>query len=80
MTTTPAYEKNVRCSYPWAPMPTTVKSINNRASVAHNIITHQDNVYGAVQPIGILDRSNLNKRKGITEIRDLNRITAVNRN
>ena len=46
----------------------------------YDLITHQVNQFAGVMPISIFDKKSLNKRKGITEIRDLSRLTAVNEN
>ena len=37
----------------------------------YDLITHQVNQFAGVMPISIFDKKSLNKRKGITEIRDL---------
>lgn len=47
------------------------KTLGNRSSVPHNIITGSDNVYSACKVPGILDGSINNRKKGITEIKDL---------
>ena len=80
MATKPDYNKNCLSSTPWVPKTVNTKSINNRGSTEHNIITHQDNKYAGVLPTSVLDKKALNRMKGITEIRDLLRLTAVNPN
>ena len=49
------------------------KSINNRSSQIHNIINGQPNVYSHAKEPGLLDKQMCNRKKGITEIRDLER-------
>ena len=65
---------------PWAPIPVQGKPINNRSGVHHDIITHKPNKYGHVIEQCVFDKNVNNKKKGITEIRDLARLTAVNTN
>lgn len=45
--------------------------MNNRSSVTHNIITGGDNQYSYNTKPGLLDVAVNNRKKGITEIRDL---------
>lgn len=39
------YEKNTKTTNPWAPKPAKIATINNRNSVAHNILTWEPNVH-----------------------------------
>jgi hypothetical protein len=80
MATKPDYNKNVTSGHPWAPQPVLGKTVNNRGSTEHNIITHQSNRHAGILPTSVLDRKSNNRMKGITEIRDLLRLTAVNVN
>lgn len=61
---------------PWVPKYSNNKSLNNRSSVGHNIISHRDNGMSGVLVVGVLDKKVTNKKKGIAEITDLNHITA----
>jgi hypothetical protein len=47
------------------------KTINNRSSVPHNIISHQQNEYTPALVVGLLDKNVTNMRKGMGEYRDL---------
>ena len=80
MSTKPDYNKNCLSSKPWEPKPVTGKTVNNRGSTEYNMITHQPNTYAGILPTSVLDRKSNNRMKGITEIRDLLRLTAVNTN
>ena len=74
------YEKNSLSTNPWEPHKVTGKTINNRGSTGHNIITHGPNQYAGVIDVGVFDKNVCNRKKGITEIKDLSRLTAVNTN
>ena len=80
MLTKPAYNKNCQSTQPWVPRPTDSKSLNNRSSVAHNIVSHEDNKFSAPMIVGILDKKVTNRKKGIVEIVDLNHLMARNTN
>lgn len=56
------------------------KTLNNRSSVKHNIITGGDNLYSHEMKPKILDKSVYNIKKGVTEIRNLSGPNAINRN
>ena len=45
--------------------------MNNRSSVTHNIVTHQQNSVSAAITVGTLDKKVTNKRKGIGEMVDI---------
>jgi hypothetical protein len=47
------------------------KGLANRSSVKHNIITGDNNVFSCEMKPGILDAQIFNRKKGITEFRDL---------
>lgn len=47
------------------------KSLNNRSSMKENIINGGSNIYSCEIKPGILDVSIFNRKKGITEIRDI---------
>ena len=47
------------------------KTLNNRSSVNHNIITHVDNKHSNALVPGLLDKQVCNRKLGITQIRDL---------
>ena len=47
------------------------KTLNNRSSVKHNIITGDDNIYSKEMKPKLLDKSVYNIKKGVTEIRNL---------
>lgn len=52
-------------------IPAQSKTLNNRSSVTHNIITGEDNKYSFNTKPGLLDMQVCNRKLGITEIRDL---------
>lgn len=56
------------------------KTLNNRSSVHHNIITGQNNIYSCDMKPGLLDKQVCNRKLGITQIRDLSGPNAINRN
>lgn len=56
------------------------KTLSNRSSVHHNIISGAPNVHSAEMKPGLLDRQVCNRKLGITEIRDLAGPNAINRN
>ena len=56
------------------------KTLNNRSSVKHNIITGEMNLYAAEMKPGLLDKQVCNKKLGITQLRDLGGPNAINRN
>ena len=58
----------------------TGKSLNNKSSVTHNIITGEANVYSGVTKPGLLDKQVCNRKLGITQLRDLSGPNAINRN
>jgi hypothetical protein len=47
------------------------KTLNNRSSVTHNIITGDENKYSYNQKPGLMDTQVSNRKLGITEIKDL---------
>ena len=80
MITKPKYSINDTSKTPWVPLAGCSKTINNRSSVAHNIISHEGNDHSPNMQIGLLDKKVNNKKKGIGEFSDLQRITSVNIN
>ena len=56
------------------------KTLNNRSSVKHNIITGGENKFSHEMKPKILDKSIYNIKKGVTEIRNLSGPNAINRN
>lgn len=56
------------------------KTLNNRSSVKHNIITGDDNIFSKEMKPKLLDKSVYNIKKGVTEIRNLSGPNAINRN
>jgi len=56
------------------------KTLNNRSSVIHNIITGGANYYSYDLKPGLLDKQICNRKKGITQIRDLQEPNSINRN
>uniref|UniRef100_A0A7S3CMU2 Uncharacterized protein n=1 Tax=Strombidium rassoulzadegani TaxID=1082188 RepID=A0A7S3CMU2_9SPIT len=56
------------------------KSLNNRSSVHHNIISGEKNVYSHEMKPGLLDKQVCNRKLGITQIRDLACPNSINRN
>lgn len=80
MLTKPKYNINVRSTNPWVPKVNTSKTINNRSSVSHNIISHDPNPHSPVLVLGLLDQKVTNKKKGIGEYGDLMKPSAINHN
>ena len=78
--TKPAYNKNNVCTNVWVPRAYDNKSMNNRSSVGHNIISHKENKNSAALIIGVLDKKVCNRKKGIAEIADAMRQTALKSN
>lgn len=80
MITKSKYNINVPSSQPWVPPVHDGKTINNRSSVSHNIISHEPNQHSSALVLGLLDKKVTNMKKGIGQYTDLNRITAINSN
>ncbi len=81
MVTKSKYNINVVSKNGWVPFaPENSKSINNRSSVKHNIISHENNTFSPSLNLGVLDKQVLNMKKGIGEFGDMQRPTAVNIN
>lgn len=81
MVTTGKYEKNVRSTNLWAPRHIKAVSMNNRNSVAYNILSHQENTRtGFYQQPERLSVTMHGRKKGISEFNDLGRGTALNPN
>ena len=80
MITKPKYNINVKSQNPWKPHEGGLKTLNNRSSVPHNIISHEANKHSPGLVLGLLDKNVTNMRKGIGEYHDLQRITAINPN
>jgi len=80
MLTKPKYNINVPSSQPWVPQANVGKTINNRSSVSHNILSHEPNPHSPVLVLGLLDKKVTNMKKGIGEYGDLMRPSAINVN
>ena len=74
------YEKNTKTTNPWSPKAPALTTANNLNSVRHNIISHEENKYTPAMSYTQRCSKNFKRTKGIAEIDDLKRITAVNRN
>ena len=74
------YEKNTKTTNPWSPKAPAVRTNNNLNSVSHNIITFEENKHAAVIPFTERMNQKHERVKGIAEINDLSRSTAINRN
>ena len=74
------YEKNTKTTNPWAPKPAKIRTISNRNSVTHNILSFEPNKYTPALSYTERLQQGVGRQKGIAEIDDLKRITAVNRN
>ena len=74
------YEKNTRNSNAWFPKAPKVSTISNLNSVSHNIITNGENKYSKALCYTDRQTHSFARSRGISEINDLSRITAVNRN
>jgi hypothetical protein len=80
MITKPKYDINVPSSNAWQPYQGEQKTINNRSSVSHNIISCEPNKHSPGLVIGLMDKKVTNVKKGIGEYGDLQRSTAINPN
>lgn len=76
MLTKPAYDKNQVSTKPWVPNASVEQTVNNRSSVSHNIINHQDNTHSGLLNVGVMDKTVCNRKKGIGECSDLMHIYA----
>jgi hypothetical protein len=56
MMTKPKYNINVKSNNPWVPYKGGDKSINNRSSVGHNIISHEANLHAPALVLGLFDK------------------------
>ena len=74
------YEKNTSSTNPWSPKAPALTTANNLNSVRHNIISHEENKFTPAMSFTQRCDKNFRRTKGIAEIDDLKRITAVNRN
>ena len=79
MVTSPIYDKSHKTKNPWQPnLPDSTKSFMNRSSSNVNIITGEENLHSGILRLHHLERYGaVNRRKGITEIRDLSRLTSA---
>ena len=81
MVTKSKYNINVVSENGWVPFASNnTKSINNRSSVKHNIISHDNNQFSGGLTLGLLDKQVTNMKKGIGEFGDMQRPTANNIN
>ena len=73
MITTTKYNINVESTNGWVPFYAGAgsKTVNNRSSVGHNIISHQPNDHTPALVVGLLDKNVTNMKKGLGEYRDL---------
>ncbi|CAI2378771.1 unnamed protein product [Moneuplotes crassus] len=78
--TRPAYDRNYQCKNIWVPRVHENKTMNNRSSVNHNIVTHKENTESGALIIGVLDKKVCNRKKGVVEVVDANRVTALKSN
>ena len=80
MVSSSKYEKNTRTNHPWVPKEVVIQTLNNRNSVTHNIISHQENSRtGALEYTQMRD-AKVNRAKGLGEFNDMKRLTAINTN
>ena len=82
MVTKPKFNINQCSNHPWIPYygGPDQKTINNRSSVGHNIISHQPNEKTGALNVGLMDKNVTNIKKGVGEFSDLQRVTAINQN
>jgi hypothetical protein len=79
MVTRPKYNINVTSQNGWVPFYAAgAKTVNNRSSVSHNIISNQPNDHTPALVVGLLDKNVTNMRKGVGEYKDLQRVTSIN--
>ena len=72
MLTKPKYNINVRSINGWKPYEgEQLKTVNNRSSVTHNIISHEKNPHSPGLVLGLLDKKVSNMKKGVGEYTDL---------
>ncbi len=77
--TTPPYSGNFESLKGWKEM-SGHKTVNNRSSVAYNILTNDDNRYSGAQILKTLDKKVTNRKKGLAEFYDLTRVAATKKN
>ena len=82
MVTKPKYDINAPSTNGWVPFHagSGSKTVNNRSSVPHNIISWKENQHTPALVVGLLDKSVANMKKGVGEYTDLMRVTAPNKN
>ena len=82
MITKQKYNINAQTKTGWVPFygGAGSKTVNNRSSVGHNIISHKPNDYTPALVVGLLDKNVSNMKKGVGEYSDLMRVTAENPN
>ena len=80
MITNSKYDKNTASSNPWAPSKPSKRTISNRNSVSYNIITVQPNTHCPALTYTERLETKVGRERGIAEIDDLKRLTAINRN
>ena len=66
-------------NHPWVPKPVETQSITNRSGGVHNIITNENlSKLHSGKSLVLLEKQDTNRKKGVTEFRDLMRGTALN--
>ena len=80
MMTAPSHTANIETSKKsWQPYNCN-KTVNNKSSVAYDILSHNANGYSGVEMPSIIERKVANRKKGVTEFGDLTRVTALRMN
>ena len=74
------YEKNTATTNPWSPKAPTISTANNLHSVNYNILSHEENKFTPSMSYTKNLSKSFGRTRGISEINDLSRSTAVNSN
>lgn len=77
--TSAPYNGNFQSVKGWKEM-SGYKTVNNRSSVAYNILSNDDNRYSGAQILKTLDKKVTNRKKGLAEFYDLTRVAATKTN
>ena len=79
LVTAAPYSGNFQSVKGWKEM-TGHKTVNNRSSVAYNILSNEENKYSGAQILKTLDKKVTNRKKGLAEFYDLTRVAAIKTN
>jgi hypothetical protein len=73
MVTKAKFNRNQQSNHPWIPFygGPDLKTINNRSSVGHNILSFQPNPLTGALNVGLMDKNVTNIKRGVGEFADL---------